>query len=388
MQGAQARQAMPRVYHLITDLAPGGAELFLARLAPRLASEGIPCAVGALGIGGVAADMLREADLSVTCCGMPRGRLTLNGLRILRRDLRAFRPDIVQTWLYHADLVGLAARFLSAPRIVWNLRCSDLRLEHYRPRTRLVVRACAWLSRLPDMILANSQAGLEHHLRLGYRPRASAVIPNGIDLEAFKPDPKARREVRAALGLADKDILIGLPARRDPMKGHALFAQATGQALRQAPGLRFLLYGQGIDGENAELATALAQADADQASLLLGRRQDTPRLHAALDIACSSSLYGEGFSNALAEAMACGVPCVGSAVGDTAAIVGDTGMIVPPGDAEALAQGMLELARLTREQRAQLGAKARQRIREHFSLELAVTRYAEVYRRLCGAFRD
>lgn len=379
---------MPRVYHLITDLAPGGAELFLARLAPRLAAEGIPCAVGALGIGGIAADMLREAGLPVTCCGMPRGRLTLNGLRILYRDLRSFAPDIVQTWLYHADLVGLAARLLGAPRIVWNLRCSDPRLTHYRLRTRLVVRACALLSRLPDMVLANSQAGLEHHLSLGYRPRATAVIPNGIDLDVFKPDPAARREVRAALGLVDTDIIIGLPARWDPMKGHAVLAQAAGLALRQAPGLRFLLYGQGIDGENAELAAALAQAGADRATLLLGRRQDTPRLHAALDIACSSSLHGEGFSNALAEAMACGVPCLGSAVGDTAAIVGDTGRLVPPDDAEALAQGMLELARLTREQRARLGAKARQRIRENFSLELAVTRYAEVYRGLCGVFRD
>ncbi len=377
---------MPRVYHLITDLAPGGAELFLARLAPRLVAEGIPCAVGALGAGGVAADMLREVGLPVTCCGMPRGWLTLNGLRILRRDLRAFRPDVVQTWLYHADLVGLAARFLGVPRIVWNLRCSDLRLTHYRLRTRLVVGACARLSRLPDMVLANSQAGLEHHLRLGYRPRASAVIPNGIDLDVFKPAPDARGEVRAALGLADRDILIGLPARWDPMKGHALFAQAAGQALRQAPGLRFLLYGQGIDGENAALVAALAQAGAEKACLLLGRRQDTPRLHAALDIACSSSLHGEGFSNALAEAMACGVPCVGSAVGDTAAIVGDTGRVVPPGDAEALAQGMLELARLGREQRAQLGGMARHRIQRHFSLELAVARYAEVYRGFCCVY--
>lgn len=388
MQGAQARQAMPRVYHLITNLAPGGAELFLARLAPRLAAEGIPCAVGALGTGGVAAEILREAGLSVTCCGMARGRLTLNGLRVLYRDVRRFAPDIVQTWLYHADLVGLAARLLGAPRIVWNLRCSDLRLEHYRLRTRLVVRACARLSRLPDMVLANSQAGLEHHLSLGYRPRAMAVIPNGIDLDVFRPATDARGEVRAALGLADTDILIGLPARWDPMKGHALFAQAAGLALRQEPGLRFLLYGQGIDGNNAELATALTQAGAEKSCLLLGRRQDTPRLHAALDIACSSSLHGEGFSNALAEAMACGVPCVGSAVGDTAAIVGDTGRVVPPGDAEALALGMLELARLTREQRLELGAKARQRIRENFSLELAVTRYAELYRGLCGAFRD
>ncbi len=373
---------MPRVYHLITDLAPGGAELFLARLAPRLVTAGIPCAVGALGKGGLAADMLREAGLPVTCCGMPRGWLSPNGLRILYRDLRSFAPDIVQTWLYHADLVGLGASFLGVSRIVWNLRCSDLCLANYRRRTRLVVRACAWLSGLPDMVLANSKAGLEHHQGLGYRPRASAVIPNGIDLEVFKPDPEARGEVRAALGLADTDILVGLPARWDPMKGHAVFARAAGLALRRNPGLRFLLYGQGIDGSNAGLTTALTQAGALETFQLLGRRGDTPRLHAALDIACSSSLHGEGFSNALAEAMACGVPCVGSDVGDTAAIIGDTGRVVPPNDAQALALGILEMAELGRERCSLLGVHARLRIQECYSLEHAVTRYAELYRRL------
>ena len=370
---------MPRVLHVITDLAPGGAELFLSRLAPRLRDRSIACAVCALGTGGAVAELLEQGGVTVTCCGMARGRVSLSGLARLRRVIREFHPDIVQTWLYHADLLGLGARLCGVRHVVWNLRCSDMRLEHYRRSTRLVVAACAKLSFLPDLVVVNSQAGREHHRTLGYRPKKWVVIPNGVDTELFRPSNEARSAVRQELGVADNDILVGVPARFDPMKGYSVLARAAGIALEREPNLWFVLYGQDMDRGNAPLLEMLRQAGALERTHLLGRREDAQRVHASLDMGCSSSLWGEGFSNALAEVMACGAPCVATDVGGNVDILGDTGHIVPPNDPETLAQGILDLARMPGQVRGDLGARARERILEYLSLEQAVERYAELY---------
>jgi glycosyltransferase involved in cell wall biosynthesis len=248
------------------------------------------------------------------------------GLYRLAKLIADVRPEIVQGWMYHGDLAALVALVLSGRRrqthLIWSIRCSDMDFARYRVQLRMVVRACAALSGRPDMVTANSAAGLAVHLRLGYRPRRTEVVYNGIDIDRFRPDAAARMAVRSELGIAADVILLAHVARVDPMKDHESFLAA----MAQLPDLHALLIGTGT--ESLPVAANI---------LRLGRRSDVARLLAAADIVVSSSAFGEGFSNALAEGMSCGLPAVATDVGDAGAIVGDTGLIVPKRDPQALA---------------------------------------------------
>lgn len=377
-----------RIYHLITCLETGGAEVFLYRLTKGLLERGHECRVGSLVRSGPVDAWLRELGVTVDFLEMRPGRPSLGALRRFLAIQREYRPELLQTWMYHADLLGLSARLAGQRNILWNVRCTDMDLAHYSRMTAYTVKLCARLSRLPEAVLTNAHAARDFHLRLGYRARNFRVIPNGYDTDQLRPDPQARAEVRAELGLAQDDVLAGLAARFDPMKGHLLFAQAAGMALRKAPKLRFVLYGSGVDERNLELVQALRASGASDRCHLLGRRDDAPRVHAALDMGVSSSLFGEGFSNTIAESMACGAPCVGTDVGDTARIIGDTGKVVPPGEAESLAQGLAELALMDRESRQLLGMKARERIVREYALEKIVGEYAALYAHVATHRRD
>jgi glycosyltransferase involved in cell wall biosynthesis len=273
--------------------------------------------------------------------------------------------------MYHGDLVALIALGMSRRRkrthLIWSIRCSDMDLRLYRPALRLVVKACTALSRWPDVITANSAAGLKSHLDLGYRPRRAEILVNGIEVDRFTPDPAARVSLRKQLGISDDAFVLAHVARVDPMKDHEGFLAA----LTELPDMRALLVGAGTehlpDSPNV---------------LRLGRRDDVSRLFAAADIVVSSSAFGEGFSNVLAEGMACGLPAVATDVGDARSIVGDTGLIVPPRDPRALAAAIGTLAREPSAVRAQRGARARARIVANFAMSQAIKRYAELYESL------
>jgi glycosyltransferase involved in cell wall biosynthesis len=290
------------------------------------------------------------------------------GLYRLARLIADIRPEIVQGWMYHGDLAALIALGLSGrrrqTRLVWSIRCSDMDFARYRTQLRLVVRACAALSGRPDLVTANSAAGLAAHLSLGYRPRRSDIVFNGIDIDRFRPDAAARMAVRSELGIAADAILLAHVARVDPMKDHESFLAA----MAQLPDLHALLIGAGT--ENLPAVPNLVR---------LGRRADVARLLAAADIVVSSSAFGEGFSNALAEGMSCGLPAVATDVGDAGAIVGDTGLIVPKRDPQALAAALARLAQEPATVRAERGKRARARIEENFGMARAVARFAELY---------
>ena len=358
-----------KVLFVTTDLfIGGGAEGMLTRLAtarPPLADE---ITVVSLLRGQSHADELRAAGVTVVelDCATPVGIVA--GLRRLAKLIAQVRPDIVQGWMYHGDLAALVALGLSGrrrdTRLVWGIRCSELDFKRYGVGLRLVVRACAALSGWPDLVTANSAAGLTSHLRLGYRPRRAEVVYNGIDTDRFQPDAAMRAAVRGELGIADDAILLAHVARVDPMKDHESFLAA----MAQLPGLRAVLIGAGTENLPAAPNT-----------LRLGRRGDVARLLAASDIVVSSSAFGEGFSNALAEGMACGLPAVATDVGDAGAIVGDTGLIVPARDPQALAAALATLAQEPATVRAERGKQARARIVENFAMARAVARFAALY---------
>lgn len=372
-----------KIVHIITGLSTGGAETTLANLLPRMDRSRFDNSVVSLTGPGVLGPKIEAAGIPVQALGLSPGPAAVRGFWRLYRKLREERPDIVQTWLYHADLMGsIAAWAAGIRRVVWNLRCSDMNLRKYRPTTRLVVRTLVPVSRFPRVVISNSEAGLTWHEALGYRPRRWAFIPNGIDTEAFRPDPRARAETRGALGLGEGVFAIGLVARFDPMKDHATFIQAAARFAEARPEARFVLVGRGTDSRDGALERLIAEAGITDRTRRLGERTDVARIIPGLDLMTLSSAFGEGFPNVLGEAMACGVPCVTTDVGDAARIVGDTGLVVQPRDPDALAAAWDETAARDGATRAASGAAARERIIAQHSLAEMVRRYEDLYSEL------
>jgi len=240
------------------------------------------------------------------------------------------------------------------------------------------------MSDAPRVVVSNSLAGRRSHEAIGYRPRAWSVIPNGFDLERLRPDPAARRELREELGLGDRDLLGGMVARWHPMKNHALLLRVAARLEPILPRLHLLLAGAGVEPANPAFRAA-AEAAGDPARIhALGERRDVPRLMAGLDFLVSVSTSGEGFPNVLGEALACGVPCITTPVGDSAEIVGDAGAVVAPGDPEDATAAIVRLASLSTDERRELGARGRARVEEHYGLDGIVERYEELFRGLAS----
>jgi glycosyltransferase involved in cell wall biosynthesis len=358
-----------KIVFVTTDLfIGGGAESMLSRLvtaAPRLAEE---ITIVSLLPGESHTAQLRQAGINVVELAFNTTHGIAAGLIQLAKLISRSRPEIVQGWMYHGDLAALIALVLSGrrgpTRLIWSIRCSDLDLRRYSLGLRLVVKACTLLSRWPDLVTANSSAGLKDHVRLGYRPRRTEVIANGIDIDEFRPNPAAREAVRRELGITEHDTLVAHVARVDVMKDHAAFLTA----MAQLADIRAVLIGAGTQN-----------LDRPDNVLALGRRRDVARLLAAADLIVSSSCFGEGFSNAIAEGMACGLPAVATDVGDARLIVGDSGLIVPPRDPQALAAAIGTLAREPAAMRAERATKARTHIVTNYAMTVASRRYAQLY---------
>lgn len=374
-----------KIVHIITGVGVGGAETMLWKLISRSPEPGVDHHVISLTGDGPIGERLRSIGIPLHLAGMTMSPMMPIRLIQLSRLLKRIRPDVVQTWMYHSDLLGgIAARLAGISRIVWNIRASRLDAAGVGRGTMIVIHACARLSRwLPAKIISCSNASERVHSQLGYEKSKLITIPNGFDLSQFRPDPTMRLAVRAELELLPQALLIGLVGRFDPLKGHKLFVKAAGLLLRKHPEAHFVLCGSGVDLDNEELKGWIEEFAAGPAWHLLGYRSDVARLQAAFDIAtCASST--EGFPNVVGEAMACGVPCVVTDVGDSAYIVGDTGTVVPPGDPEALADAWRRMIELGPEKRRALGEQARRRIESEFELSVVVQRYLELYRELCA----
>ncbi len=366
---------MIKVVHIITALGSGGAERVLYLVATgRTEGHEVRPVVISLTDAGIYGPKLREAGVELHCLGMQQGRSPLSACLSLVRLLRRLRPDVLMTWLYHADLMGtLAGRLAGVRPIIWNVRCSDMDFARYAPTTRRIVKVLARLSGVPWAVATNSEAGRRAHADLGYHPKRWIYLPNGYDTSLWKPDAEDRARVRGELGFSDTDRVIGLIARVDPQKDHASFLAAAAELVAKRQDARVLLVGRGT--RELPLPDALRSA-----TLAAGERQDVPRLTRALDVLVSSSAYGEGFPNVIGEAMASGVPCVATDVGDSALIVGDTGRIVPPRDPAALAAAIGALLDLPREELSALRTRCHERIQTVFSLETCLQSYANLIR--------
>ena len=360
------------ILHVITGLRSGGAERMLVRLVFATRAHGTErqLVVSLLDDGEYVED-LRQEGIELHCLGLsklwhlPAAFIRLVGL------MRRVKPDIVMTWLYHADFLGTLAAVasgLGVHRVVWNLRCSNLNATKYALTTRLLLKLLPWMSTWPAIVATNSRSGQLAHEAQGYRPRRWALLPNGVDLNEFCPGARDRAQVRAEWHLPKTAQAIGLIARVDPQKDHQTFLAAAKTVAARNLNARFILMGRGTQG--------LTVPDYVFA---LGPRRDVPRLMRALDIVVVCSAYGEGFPNALLEAMATGLCCIVTDVGDAAAICEDTAIVIAPRRPECLAKAIESLLSEDAQARVLRGRRARHLVRRKYDLQNMLKNYRDLW---------
>ena len=358
-----------KVMHVITDLDVGGAERMLVSYLTAKRDAAPNSFVVSLLSGGYFAKWLRESGLIVHEMNMGRTIGNLLSLFRIALMIRREKPDVIQSWMYHADLVSTLALLLSGrkrqTRLYWGVRCSDMDTSKYRITLRFAIWACSWLSWIPDGIIANSFAGMNVHKKLGYNAKNFFVIPNGVDADRFKPNAELRAEVRRELEIPDDAFAIAMVARRDPMKDHETFLSA----IDLVPGAIGVVPGKGTED-------LLDQPNIRR----LGVREDIERIYAGCDVVCLCSAFGEGFPNVLVEGMAAGLAPIATDVGDCARIVGEVGEIVSPRDVDAFAEALRNLIGLGREKLVENGAAARRRIQVEYGLEQTVDTFDNVYK--------
>ena len=369
-----------KIVFIITGLEVGGAENMLLRLVEGIdKAKFLPFVISLTSIGEVGKKMI-SLGIPVKNLGMYKKIPNPVSFFRLVFFLRKINPNIVHTWLYHSDFMGgLAAKIARVPFIIWSIRSADFLTKKTSFSTRITLILCAWFSAwLPNLILYNSQKGRAAHKSFGYRGQQSLVLPNGIDLHKYKPDYRAKLDVREELGIPIKTPLIGLIGRYDPLKNHEGFLEAASKLNSVMPEVHFLMAGQGADRSNSSLLCLIEDAGIAGNCHLLGSRQDIPKIMAALDLVTLAS-WSEAFPNVLIEAMACGVPCISTDAGDAALIIGIDKWIAPIGDMGVLASKWRLFLELPSCEREVLSKEVRSRVVEEFEIGAVIHRFEAIY---------
>lgn len=371
-----------RILFLLQKLEGGGAERQLLVLADALKRRGHDVTLAVYYPGGPYESFAAETGVRLVCLDKGGTGDNLGFLRRVIRLVRALDPDVIHGYMDTGNIVASAMKpFARHSRIVWGVRASNLDLSQYDRRGRVLFQLTRLAARSADVIISNSQSGAEHAVSAGYPADRTVVIPNGIDTDRFAPSPVRAEELRAEWGVKPEERLIGIAARLDPMKDHVTFIAAAQTLAARQPDVRFICFGDGVEPYRSHVLAALHASGLGDRLLLRGFSHEMPAVYSALDVSTSSSAFGEGFSNAIAEAMACGTPCAVTDVGDSRLIVGDLGKVVPPRDAAALADAWESLLARTG---ADLSVACRRRIIENFSID----RLAESTLRALGLESD
>ena len=372
-----------RILFVTTSLNTGGAEKMLCSILSSINPHYWEASVVCLSGQGSVGRQIVSDGYPVQCLGMRQPSLrSLFSLKQLKQIVEAVCPVVIQGWMYHGNIAAttVAAMTQWEVPVLWGIRHCVHSLSYERFFTRWLIRMGALASHSPKFIVYNAQRSLDQHQALGYSKTNAVLIPNGFDTEQYRVDDKARITLRAELGLSQEVVLIGLMGRWHPMKDHRNFIQAARNLCASRQDTYFVMAGTGVDSTNQTLVNEIKECGLRKRFYLLGEREDMPQIQASLDIATSAS-YSEAFPNVIGEAMACGVPCVVTDVGDSARLVGDTGCIVPPRNPSLLAAGWEQLLSLPFMQRRAMGLRARNRIKQRYSLLVVAKQYENLYLR-------
>ena len=367
-----------KVVHIITGLGNGGAEHALFKICKYDVKN--KHFVISLKDKGKYFSLLNKLGIKVYCLNV--SFFSIYKFLFLIKLLRSLKPDIVQTWLVHADFIGsFAARLAGIKKILWNVRYSNIEIGKAKFTTILIIKILSILSYIiPKLILVVSKRAKKIYEMEGYNKKILKFIPNGYDMKVLKNDNTLKKKFRKKIKIRKSVPLIGNVARYDPQKDHLNLLNAL--ALIRLKKINFfcVLIGLNLDTNNTKIITEIKRLKLNNHVKLLGQIKNITEVMNGLDIHVLSSSYGEGFPNVVAESMACGTPCIVTDVGDSSYIVGKTGWVVPPNNshklAEAIQKSLDEIRSLKWNKRC---IKAQLRIKDKFNIGKMIELYNSVW---------
>jgi glycosyltransferase involved in cell wall biosynthesis len=365
---------MKKIIHIITGLNSGGAESMLYKLIKYSDKTQYYHEVISLMDEGVIGEKIKGEGVRVHS-------LNLNKKNLISSVIKAIKIcknfDIVNTWLYHADIIGfLIAKIFLSKRLIWNIRHSNLDKDSNKSRTLKIVKLNCYLSKYVDFVTYNSESALENHYKAGYLNENSIVIPNGFELDRFQHDLESRQRIRGELGLNENQKVIITVGRWNIQKDYYTLLKALKKLKENNKNFKMLMCGTNLDLSNKELLGLINSYQLEENIILLGRRDDIPGLLSAADIYVSSSL-GESFSNSIGEAMACELPCVVTNVGDSKKIIGDYGIAVESKDFNALSDSILSF--IENKNINRIGKNARLRIKAQYDIKSIIIIFESLF---------
>ncbi len=370
-----------RLVHIIVGLDVGGAEIAMCRLITSM----LFCHHTVISLSGVGrvGEELRRNGVKVISLGMKPRQMTIPIFR-LTKIIQCLKPDVVQTWMYHADLIGgIAGRFAGVKQIVWGIRNTSIP-QGKISITHLIIRIAAILSHsIPSTIICNSEAGMTSHKKIGYNAQKMIVIPNGFDANVLNPVGLDRRAIRLKLGLPNRGLIVGVVARFDSLKGYDIMLNvADWFQTKKGADVTFVFVGKGVDSRNKVFSNPNKIIENGGNLVLLGEQKDVRQVLFAFDVVCSPS-RSEGFPNVIAESMLMERPCIVTDVGDSKVIVGETGIIVAPNNEKSIIDAILHFDKMGMPERLKLGRMSRERIIEKYGINKMVSRFEAAYKSIC-----
>jgi len=368
---------------LTRSLNYGGSQRQLVELLKGLSSRKISSAVVTLYAGGPFQAELERAGVPIYSLNKKTRWDVVRSVPRLLKLVRQVQPRVLHGYLGTANILTILVKgFCPWVKVVWGVRSSNMELSRYGWLDQLLYWLEGRLSRFSDLIIVNSKSGLDYVMRSGFRQRKMVVVHNGINTKRFRPNDEAGRDFRLKHGIGRTETLIGLVGRLDPMKGHETFLRAASLLVTDGENVRFVCVGDGQKAYKEILRQLTESLGIAKSTIWLDEYAPIENLYNALDVLTSSSSYGEGFPNVIGEAMACGIPCVVTDVGDSKDIVGETGLVVPPNDVEALVTAWRRLMHAENSLKATKGKAARERIVQHFGLERLIANFINVLKPL------
>lgn len=366
-----------KILHIINTLEHGGAQSVLLQLAKGLNAEKNSQAV-------IILKQQNQLSVKFEALNIPVKFIHPINLFKLIKTIRAYQPDLIQTWLYHSDLIGCLVKFFNwRVPLIWGVHHTTDNLKTLKPTTAWIVRILALLSNwIPNQIICCSESAYQTHLALGYSKEKMVVIPNGVDTSYFQPNSSASDLIKKELGLEEKVCLIGMFARYHPQKDFQTLIHAAKNLLQKNSRIHFVLAGAGVDSSNQELMGWVKSENLQNHFHLLGNRNDMPTLIAAMKVITLTSSHGEAMPQILTEAMACGVPCVATNIGDVKKIISETGFVVEAKQPASLAEAWQKLIELKDEEYNLLAVKTRERAVRFYDSQLMTNQYNKIYRAL------
>jgi len=372
-----------KILHVISGLSTGGAEMALLRLLLMSDKAQYNIKIISLTNYGSIGKKIEKNGFYVLSLKLNNYKSFFPSLLKLKKLLNNFKPDLIQGWMYHGNLMALILCVYSSnsPALVWNVRHSLYKLSHEKFLTQLVIKLNRFFSNKPNALIFNSQLSLRQHKKFGFLSKHVNVIPNGIDIDKFSFSKKYRKDIREELKIPQNFFVVGHIARFHPMKNHTLFLKVAVEIARRFSKSHFILVGKDIDYNNYNLKKHIP-IDLRYKFHLLGERSDIHKIICGFDVFCLTSSWGEGFPNVLVEALSIGIPCVSTDVGDSKNIINDAGVIVNICNKKDMVAAIEKLFKFPTHELTALGHNGRKRVMKDYTMEMNVIKYEMLYKTL------